>query len=210
MIFSSILKKVVMAITGLCWFLYVIIHLAGNLFLYAGPEQYNTYAEFLLSIPLIIPAEIGLLVLLVLHLASAWRVTRQNNAARPQAYVYKVASTGSSTFASRTMWYGGVILLLFIIIHVWTFKFGSHAGEHGLWGLVVRSFKNPWISAGYIIAMLSLGLHLSHGFSSAFQTLGALPPRWRSGLQKTGLVLGWVLAVGFILFPLWAFFFAEV
>jgi succinate dehydrogenase / fumarate reductase cytochrome b subunit len=210
MTISSIVKKVVMAFTGLCWFLYVIAHLAGNLFLYAGPEQYNAYAEFLLSIPLIIPAEIGLLVLLVLHLASAWRVTRQNNAARPQAYVSKVTSSGSSTYASRTMWYGGVILLLFIIIHVWTFKFGDHTGEHGLWGLVVQSFKNPWISAAYVVAMLSLGLHLSHGFSSAFQTLSILQSRWQYGLQKTGQVLGWVLAVGFILFPLWAFFFAKV
>lgn len=207
---SSILKKVILAITGLGWFLYVILHLAGNLFLYVGPERYNDYARALISNPLIYPAEAGLLVFLVLHLSTAWRVTRENSAARPQPYVYKVPSTGSSTFASRTMWYGGVLLLLFIILHVWMFKFGDHAGEHGLWGLVVRSFKNPWISAVYIFAMLPLGLHLSHGFTSALQTLGALQPQWRFGLKKFGAMLGWVLALGYILLPLWALFFAEV
>jgi succinate dehydrogenase / fumarate reductase cytochrome b subunit len=207
---SSILKKSLMALTGLLWFLYVIVHLAGNLFLYAGPEQYNAYAEFLLSIPLLIPAEIALLVFLVVHLVSAWRVTNENTTARPQNYVYKVSSTGSSTFASRTMWYGGVILLLFLIAHVWMFKFGNHAGELGLWGLVVHSFKNPLISAAYIVAMLSLGLHLSHGFSSAFQTVGVTPSHWRSGMRKTGVVLGWLLAFGYILLPLWALFFAKV
>jgi succinate dehydrogenase / fumarate reductase cytochrome b subunit len=207
---SSILKKAVMAITGLCWFLYLLLHLAGNFSLYAGSESYNAYAEFLLSFPLTIPAEIGLLILFVLHLASAWRVTRENKAARPQAYVYKISGTGNSTFASRTMWYGGVILLLFLIIHVWMFKYGDRTGQQGLWGLVVRSFKNPLIAVWYIFAMLPLGLHLSHGFASAFQTLGMLQPRWRLGLKKTGQVLGWVIAVGFILLPLWAFFFAEV
>jgi succinate dehydrogenase / fumarate reductase cytochrome b subunit len=206
--FVSIVKKVVMAITGLGWFLYVILHLTGNLLLWTGPESYNAYAHALVSNPLIYPAEIGLLVFLALHVYSALRVTRENFAARPQLYAYKVPSTGSSTLASRTMWYGGVILLLFLVIHVSMFKYGNQAGEHGLWGLVVRSFKNPWISAFYIVVMLPLGLHLSHGLASAFQTLGSI--RWRAELRKIGVILGWVLAVGYILLPLWALFFAEV
>jgi succinate dehydrogenase / fumarate reductase cytochrome b subunit len=90
------------------------------------------------------------------------------------------------------------------------FKFGNQAGEHGLWGLVVRSFKSPWITLGYIVALLALGFHLSHGFGSAFQTLGMTQPQWRAGLRKTGQVLGWLLAGGFILLPLWALFFAKV
>jgi succinate dehydrogenase / fumarate reductase cytochrome b subunit len=210
MMLTSILKKAVMAFTGLAWFLFVILHLAGNLLLFVGPESFNGYAHALLSNPLIYPAEVGLVAFLVLHLGSAWRVTRENNKARPQPYAYKLPSTGYSTLASRTMWYGGVILLLFIIIHVWMFKFGNQAGEHGLWGLVVRSFKSPWITLGYIVALLALGLHLSHGFGSAFQTLGMTRPQWRAGLRKTGQVLGWVLAGGFILLPLWALFFAKV
>lgn len=207
---SSILKKLLMAITGLAWFLYVILHLAGNLLLWAGPATYNGYAHKLVSNPLIYPAEVGLGVFLLVHVLMAWRVTNENNSARPQPYVMKVASTGKSTFASRTMWYGGVILLLFIIIHVWMFKFGNQAGEHGLWGLVIRSFKNPWIAFAYIAVMIPLGLHLSHGFSSALQTLSALQPRWYAGLRQAGRILGWVLAAGYIILPLWALFFAEV
>ena len=205
---ASILKKSVMAVTGLAWFLFVILHLLGNLLLWAGPETFNAYAQSLLSNPLIYPAEIGLVVFLALHAYSALRVTRENLNARPQPYAYKVPSTGQSTFASRTMWYGGVVLLIFLVIHVIMFKYGNHAGEHGLWGLVVRSFKNPWISLFYIAVMVPLGLHLSHGFASAFQTLGSL--RWREELRKIGGIVGWALAVGFILLPLWALFFAKV
>jgi succinate dehydrogenase / fumarate reductase cytochrome b subunit len=206
--FASILKKAVMAVTGLAWFLFIILHLTGNLLMWLGPETYNAYAHALVSNPLIYPAEIGLLVFLGLHVYSALRVTRENLQARPQPYAYKVANPGGSTFASRTMWYGGVILLIFIVIHLFMFKFGNQTGEHGLWGLVVRSFKNPLISLFYILVMVPLGLHLSHGFASALQTLGSL--RWRTALRKVGAVLGWALATGYILLPLWAWFFAEV
>jgi succinate dehydrogenase / fumarate reductase cytochrome b subunit len=207
---TSITKKTLMAITGLGWFLYVILHLLGNLILWTGAEQYNAYSHWLISNPLIYPAEIGLLTLLVVHVVSAWRVTNANHAARPQPYVMKVPSTGKSTFASRTMWYSGVIILIFIIIHTWMFKFGDHEGHLGLWGLVVRSFKNPWIALGYIIAMIPLGLHLSHGFASALQTLSASQARWHTGLHQASRILGWGLAVGFMLLPIWAFFFAKV
>lgn len=210
MTLASILKKVLMALTGLAWFGFIIAHLSGNLLLYKGPESFNHYSDTLLSNVFLLPAEIALVLFLLVHFVTALRVTRENNNARPQRYVYKLPSTGSSTFASRTMWYGGVIILLFIILHVWMFKFGDHTGEHGLWGLVIRSFKNPLIVIGYVFAMLPLGLHLSHGFSSAFQTLSLLQPRWHTGFQKTGVILGWVLAIGFIMLPLWALFFAKV
>jgi succinate dehydrogenase / fumarate reductase cytochrome b subunit len=211
MTLTSILKKAVMAVTGLAWVLFLVFHLGENLFLWAGPERFNNWAHWLTGwqVPLI-AAEIGLVVFLVLHMGNAWRVTNENYAARPQGYLMKAPSSGSSTFASRTMWYGGLILLIFLIIHVWMFKFGDHGGEHGLWGLVVRSFKNPWIALGYIIAMVPLGLHLSHGFASAFQTLGVLKPHWRQGFRKAGQFFGWVIAGGFILLPLWALLFAKV
>ncbi len=207
---TSILKKTLMAATGLVWVLFIIGHLLGNLLIMVGPETYNAYAYKLVSNPLIYPAEVLLVIFLLTHVFSAWRVTNENNAARPQRYAVKAASTGSSTLASRTMWYGGVILLLFLIIHLIMFKFGDHEGEHGLWGLVVRSFHNPLISIGYIIAMIPLGLHLSHGFSSALQTLSAIQPQWYKGFKQAGQALGWLLAIGYILLPIWAWFFAEV
>lgn len=210
MTMASILKKSLMALTGLCWFGYLVLHLLGNLALWAGPERYNEYAQALISNPLLIPAEIVLVVTLIVHIASAWRVTNENNAARPQRYVMKVPSSGSSTLASRTMWYGGVILLVFIVLHVWMFKYGDQSGAHGLWGLVVRSFKNPLITLLYVVAMVPLGFHLSHGFASALQSLGALLPHWRPCLRRGGQVLGWLIAAGFIILPLWALLIAKV
>ncbi len=207
---TSILKKTLMAATGLVWFLFIVGHLLGNLLITVGPETYNAYAEALVSNPLIYPAEALLLIFLVVHAFSAWRVTNENNQARPDRYMVKAASTGSSTFASRNMWYGGVILLLFLILHLWMFKFGDHEGEHGLWGLVIRSFHNPLIAIGYIIAMIPLGMHLSHGFASGLQTLSAIQPQWYKGVKQAGQALGWLLAIGYILLPIWAWFFAEV
>jgi succinate dehydrogenase / fumarate reductase cytochrome b subunit len=207
---ASILKKALMALTGLMWFGYIILHLLGNTLLWAGPATFNGYAKFLTSNPLIIPAEILLVITLLVHVCTAWRVTNENNAARPQPYAVKVPSSGSSTFASRTMWYGGVILFIFIVIHTWMFKFGDHSGEHGLWGLVVRSFKNPWMTLFYLVAMVPLGFHLSHGFASALQTLGTLQPHWRPFLRTGGQLLGWLIAAGFMLLPLWALFIAKV
>lgn len=207
---TSILKKTLMAVTGLVWGLFIIGHLIGNLLLTVGPETYNAYAKALVSNPLIYPAEALLLIFLVVHAFSAWRVTNENNQARPERYMVKAPSTGSSTLASRTMWYGGVILLLFLIIHLVMFKFGDHEGDKGLWGLVVRSFRNPLIAIGYIIAMIPLGMHLSHGFSSALQTLSAIQPQWYKGFKQAGQAIGWLLAIGYIILPIWAWFFAEV
>ncbi|MBM3223332.1 MAG: succinate dehydrogenase cytochrome b subunit [Candidatus Tectomicrobia bacterium] len=206
----SILKKALMALTGLCWFVYLVLHLLGNFALWAGPESYNAYAQALISNPLLIPAEIVLVVTLLVHVCTAWRVTNENNSARPQRYVMKAASSGSSTLASRTMWYGGVILFIFLVLHVWMFKYGDQSGVHGLWGLVVRSFKNPLIALLYVVAMVPLGFHLSHGFASALQSLGAVQSHWRPCLRTGGQLLGWAIAAGFIVLPLWALFIAKV
>ncbi|NLC57590.1 MAG: succinate dehydrogenase cytochrome b subunit [Armatimonadetes bacterium] len=205
MAFSSILKKVAMALTGLGMFLFLIGHLAGNLLLLKGPDSFNGYAAFLAKIPLVVPVEIGLLLLALLHIASAVSVTLGNWTARPQRYAVK-RTAGSSTFASRTMWIGGLVLAVFIPLHVWMFKYGDHHGPQELYGLVMRSFQNPLIAFGYAFAMIPLGLHLSHGFASAFQTLGINRPRLRPRLRAAGAVLGWLIALGFLVLPFWGFF----
>ncbi|WP_089718445.1 succinate dehydrogenase cytochrome b subunit, partial [Candidatus Entotheonella palauensis] len=191
---TSILKKTLMAVTGLVWFLFIVGHLMGNLLLMVGPETYNAYAKALVSNPLIYPAEVLLAVFLLVHIFTAYRITNENNEARPNRYMVKAASTGSSTFASRTMIYGGAILFVFLILHLIMFKFGDHEGEKGLWGLVVSWFHNPWVVIGYIIAMIPLGMHLSHGFASALQTLSAIQPQWYKGFKQAGQALGWLLA----------------
>ena len=196
-----------MALTGVCMFLFLVGHLGGNLFLLSGPDRFNGYARILNSIPLVAPVEIGLLVLALLHAVSAVQVTLENWRARPQGYVMK-RTAGSSTLASRTMWIGGLVLAAFIPLHVWMFKYGDHNGAQELYGLVVRSFKNPLIAGWYVVAMIPLGLHMSHGFASALQTLGVNRPNWRPRLQLAGALLGWAIALAFLALPVWAFLLA--
>ena len=203
---SSIIKKVAIAITGLCLVLFLVGHLAGNLTLYVGEDKFNEYAEFLTSKPfLVIPAEIGLIAFFILHLYLAVKATLENKAARPIPYENKVVA-GDSTFASRTMIWSGAVAALFVVIHVWMFKFGNHEGEGKMFGMVVRAFSNPLIAIGYVLAMVVLGFHLSHCIASGFQTLGVLKPHWRRPSRFVGMALGWLLALGFALFPLWGLF----
>lgn len=201
---SSILKKTVMALTGLALVGFLIAHLSGNFLLFKGDKAFNAYAEFLEHQGgLLIAAEAGLLAVFLLHIYSAIRVTLENKAARPVPYETK-QSGGTSTFGSRTMMISGAIILLFVILHVKMFKFTDHEGVDGkLYGLVMEAFANPLIALAYMAAMVVLGLHLSHGFSSAFQTLGLTKPGWAKCYKKAGLVVGWLIALGFFTMPLY-------
>lgn len=201
---SSILKKTVMALTGLALVGFLVAHLSGNFLLFKGDKAFNAYAEFLEHQGgLLIAAEVGLLAVFLLHIYSAIRVTLENRAARPVPYETK-QSGGTSTFGSRTMMISGAIILLFVILHVKMFKFTDHENVDGkLYGLVMEAFANPLIALAYMAAMVVLGLHLSHGFSSAFQTLGLTKPGWAKCYKKAGLVVGWLIALGFFTMPLY-------
>ena len=207
----SIVKKVVMAVTGLLWFGFLITHMAGNLMLFAGPETFNQYPEKLRAGlgPLLYVAEAGLVLLLLLHALSAFKVTSENSAARPVGYAVK-ATRRQATVASRTMIYGGITLLVFLVVHIITFKLGPWM-EHpqGLWGLVVDRFQNPLYVLFYEVAMVALGLHLSHGLSSAAQSLGANRPGWRPKLRSAGVAVGWGMTLVFMSMPVWGFLIAK-
>lgn len=196
-----------MALTGLAWFGFVIGHLGGNLLLFTGEEAFNAYAHKLESLgPLLYAAEILLIALLATHAFTGIRLALQNRAARG-TNKYAVSQThGQASWASRTMAVAGTILLVFIILHVNMFKYGNKDGDGGLYGLVMRSFQDPIVVGLYIMSMLALGLHLSHGFGSAFQTLGVVRPDWRTRLRTFGSAFGWLLALGFISLPVYAFF----
>lgn len=209
MTYASILKKIAMAISGLAWFVFTIGHLAGNLLIYQGPEDFNAYAAFLEGTgELLYLAEAGLIVFLALHVFMGIKVSLENRAARRNGYAVN-QTNGEASIASRSMAVAGIILLAFIITHVNMFKFGSREGEHGLWGLVMRTFQDPLMVTWYVLAMLALGLHLSHGIGSALQTLGVERPKLRAKFHKLGLAVGWAIALGFASFPLYAFFTAT-
>lgn len=178
---SSLGKKYVMAVTGIFLFGFVVAHMIGNLQIFLGPKVLNDYARHLAELPgLLWPARIFLLTTLVVHIGVATQLTLENRKARPQAYAAK--DYVKASYASRTMMMSGIIVFLFIVYHLLHFTFGvtnpelfhlpAEGGYYDVYRMVVLSYQNPWISGAYILAMIPLCLHLSHGLSSLFQSLG--------------------------------------
>jgi succinate dehydrogenase / fumarate reductase, cytochrome b subunit len=179
---STLGKKYIMAFTGLALFGFVIIHMLGNLQLFAGAEAINEYAHLLKSkAPLLWGARIGLLAFAALHIVTAIQLVLRNRAARPVNYGNGAAPVGAS-LSSRTAAISGTIILIFIIYHLLHFTVGvtnpeflalrDANGNHDVYEMVVRGFGNPIVSIFYLIVMAMLCLHLSHGIASMFQSLG--------------------------------------
>lgn len=212
---SSIGKKQLMAITGLAWCGFVLGHMAGNLLYLVGPDAFNAYGHGITHNKLIYyPIEIGLLVTFVLHVLFALSVIWDNAKARPIGYA--VSQQGSdktaATFASRTMKYTGFVILIFTVLHLITFRFGpyypfTHQGEEirDLALLMKEVFVNVGYFVWYIVALIALGLHLSHALWSACQTLGLIPPHREALLQRISWAYGFLVALGFMANPLYIF-----
>jgi succinate dehydrogenase cytochrome b subunit len=204
---SSVGLKIVMALTGIVLFGFVIGHMIGNLQVYLGPEVFNHYAETLRELGhgmLLWVARAGLLVAVGLHIWSAWRLTLINNAARPVGY--REVERRESTYASRTMRWSGVILLLFIVYHLLHFTIGVHAVHPQFvpgdaYHNFVTGFQNPLVSGFYVLAMLALGLHLYHGAWSFMQTLGLSHPRYDHLRYAFAALVTLVILAGNISFP---------
>jgi succinate dehydrogenase / fumarate reductase cytochrome b subunit len=196
-------KKAAMAVSGCILFLFVVGHLIGNLQIYEGPDQLNRYAVLLRTEPpLLWAVRIVLLAMLLLHIWSSVQLAARNLSARPEGYVQKKA-TGSS-YASRTMYWSGPIILAFVIYHLLDFTFGKvnpHFEPGNVYGNVVASFQVIPVAAFYIIAMLLLCLHLYHGLWSMFQSLGIAHPRWTPLLRRGAAVVAMLIAAGNISIP---------
>lgn len=211
---SAVGKKAVMAVSGIVLFGFVLAHMAGNLKLYAGPSAYNHYAEWLREIgtPALPHAgalwilRLVLLAAAVLHVWSAWEVTRMSRAARPRRYAVRKNPGPHAGYAARTMRWGGVIVLLFVIYHLAHFTFGVRWAHPDfipgdVYHNVVTGFSIWWVSSFYVLAQLALGLHLHHGLWSLFQSLGWSHPRldpWRRHFATLFAVL---ITIGNISFP---------
>lgn len=201
---SSIGKKVQMAITGLLLCGFLVTHLAGSLFLYAGREAFNRYADTLERVPALPLFEAALALLFLLHIATALLVWRQNKGARPVGYA-RCESRGGMSWGSATMVFSGVLVFAFLVVHVATFKFQDHGGD--LYRHVMGWFASRPYALFYAAAMGGLGLHLSHAFWSAFQTLGASHPKYTPFIKGAGITFACIVAAGFAALPLWANFF---
>jgi succinate dehydrogenase / fumarate reductase cytochrome b subunit len=203
---SSIGNKVAMALSGLVMLGWLAGHLTGNLLIFAGADAMNGYAAWLHSKPAMLwVARIILLASAVLHVLTAIRLKRMNSEARPSRYHYN--ATVQSTLSGRTMIYSGLLVLAYAVYHLAHFTFTAEAVipaarvEAGVWQMVVWSFSQPPVAIVYILANVLLGLHLSHGISSVFQTLGLTNAKWRPVIERTGPAVGAALAAGFISIP---------
>lgn len=200
---TSVGRKQLMAVTGLMLSGFLVTHLSGNmlLFLRDDGESFNAYAAWLTSQFWLVPAEIGLVAVFLLHMFLAWTLTRMNRKARGLEYQYKEAS--GATLASRTMILSGVLILVFIVIHLVNFKYADHHGTGGLYGVVVGKLAQPSYSLYYMACMVILAFHIGHGIQSVFQTFGIFHPKHTPLIKKLCLLLAIVLSVGFASIPLW-------
>ena len=195
-----------MALTGIALVGYSVVHLIGNLTFYRDAEgaAFDAYAEALVENPLLPVAEIALALLFLVHIALGVRLSLANREARRQPLRVR-ASKGERTLGSSSMLVTGLVLLVFLVIHVWDFRaprlFG-HA-EESLAAVVKQRLGEPLGASIYLLGVAALGVHVSHGFQSAFQTLGVNHPKLTPWLRKLGLALAVVLFVGFASFPLY-------
>ena len=211
---SSVGKKLVMAVTGVLLCLFLVIHLAGNLLMYVGPDVYNGYAHTLHSQPgLIKVAEFGLLILFLVHIWLALETTRDNREARKTRYAVKQSKIYDRKIPhaispENNMLLTGVVVLAFLLIHVGDFTFNLKMTERikdlEPFDKAIVIMRNPVSFVAYLVGVLLLGWHLTHGATSMFQSMGLKHPKYDPLTTRFGPFFGLVMAVGFASFPLYA------
>jgi len=203
---SSVGGKLIVAVTGLGLVGFIIAHLTGNLLIFVGREALAEYAEGLRKFPALLwILRIGLIAMAIAHVGFTIKLNLENKAARPVSYVKK--NYRRASFASRTMVLSGLTLFAYIVYHLLHFTWRTTdaeiaaLGPYEVYDMLIIGFSNPLISLFYIIATVLLGMHLSHGISSVFQTLGINNPKYNKLFRSLGPALGIILSLGFISIP---------
>jgi succinate dehydrogenase / fumarate reductase, cytochrome b subunit len=209
---SSVVKKQIMGVTGLLLCGFLISHLIGNCLIYVSPQAFNTYAHALITNPLIYVAEVILASIFLTHIFLAFKLTLENKQARPEKYFIRQKTGRGATFASSTMPYTGVITLIFLVIHIMNFKFGAvytatydGVEMRDLAKLMFEYFSSPLNVGWYIFAMISLGIHVSHGFWSAFQSIGFNHPKYNCLIKGISTLYAVVITLGFSALPIYCY-----
>jgi succinate dehydrogenase / fumarate reductase cytochrome b subunit len=207
---STVGTKLLIGLTGLALFAYMLLHLVGNALFFAGPETFNKYSHALISNPLIIPIEIGLLLIFLLHVYKTIVNYFSNAAARPVAYEQKEYAdhTSRKSLASSTMIFSGLAVLLFVAIHVKQFKYGAWydvtVGSQTVRDLArieIEVFRQPLWVLFYVVCTVLVGLHLWHGIASGFQSIGCEHPTYTRTLTIWGIVFAVIIGGGLALVP---------
>src|SRR6267154_6630802 len=206
---SMVGKKVVMGVTGLIGIGFVILHSLGNLLVFRGPAAINSYSHFLKSTgELLWALRIILIAAVILHVIAAIQLTRQSRAARPIGYAKQVRQV--ATPASRTMRWGGALLLVFIVLHILhfttgTFKPAGVFSPDDVYANVVTSFRIWWVALFYVVAMLALGLHLVHGAWSSVRSMGVSPASPQPLHHRISLAIALLVWAAFTAIPIAVF-----
>ncbi len=210
---SSIGRKQIVALTSLALLLFVIAHLAGNFFIFLGPEAFNNYAKKLSELrPGLYLAEAILLILFLIHVVFTAMLVFENIRARKNKYAGKPAGNEATrSWATRLMPFTGTVIFIFIITHLLDFTFTDHEGPRsvlageflGLYGVVVNSFRGILHSFYYIVAMFCIASHLIHGITSFFQTFGLNHTRYTPFIKKFSIIFGLAIACGYSAIPLY-------
>jgi len=206
---STVGKKIVMAITGLIGVGFVIGHMVGNLQVFEGAEKINAYGRFLhhtVGTELWL-VRLVLLAAVILHVVAAVQLTRRAQVARPQGYRQRTPQV--STWASRTIRWGGLLLLVFIVLHILHFTVRAFPGYQAVdrtgsvdvYANLVTAFRNPWWTLFYVVSMIALGLHLYHGVWSSLRTLGQAKPSTNPLRRPVALALAALIWAGFTVVP---------
>ncbi|MEO1023842.1 MAG: succinate dehydrogenase cytochrome b subunit [Bacteroidota bacterium] len=213
---SQVGRKLMTGITGIALMLFLIVHLAGNFSIFGSPEAFNFYTKKLHDLgPLLYVAEAGLAFFFLYHTVLGISIWLNKRKARPSGYAKLTTKGGPShqSLASKSMVYTGTIILVFLVIHIWTFKFGDAGtvmleGEEAkdLRSLVIEKFTEPAYAIGYTIVLSLVILHLSHGFWSAFTSLGMRHGEKSKKVQTGAYAFAIILMLGFIFIPLYIFF----
>ena len=201
---AAIGKKLMMAATGLAFCAFLVVHLIGNLTLYGGKDLFNSYAEHLHSLgPLVTVFELGLLAFAVVHVLTGLTLFYENWRARPAAYCMKKRA-GGRTIGSATMPYTGVLLLAFVILHLLNFHFVDKT-DRTIFEIVAGAFAQPGYVVVYVLAMIVAAVHVSHGFWSAFQTVGASHPKYMPAVRVVSILFSLIVGIGFGAIPIYMY-----
>jgi succinate dehydrogenase / fumarate reductase cytochrome b subunit len=196
---TSIGKKQLMAVTGILFLLFLTTHLLGNLSIYGGIASFNAYAEHLHALgKLLVVAEVGLVVALIIHVTLAIILFFENRKARPIKYAVDKSGGGGRTLSSQTMPYTGLLILAFVAVHL--ANFSHHIVDQTnrtIFQITSSVFSHKGYVALYVVAMIIVALHVRHGLWSAFQTIGANHPKYMPFIEWLSIVFAVIVAVGF-------------
>ena len=212
----SILQKYLMGLTGLGLALFVLLHMLGNLFIFAGDKAYNLYMHQMVNMKISVIVQVGLLASFLLHIILALILSVKNYFSRSEKYARSASGWKATAWYQKGLIAQGAVILVFVILHLITFKFGTHYETtydgkviRDIFRLVIEVFQDPLVVTWYILALLILSFHLFHGVVSSFQSLGITFPGSESWLKKISLFYTVFVTLGYISLPLYIFFFMK-